>query len=93
MTAGALVCGIDGLLNQNTAFICSSTRVDMSLENLVCDRELAEKLKSLGYPQESVFWWVVDQEKEYLLYHYEQVRVYEGDPTHLIEEIKYALPP
>ena len=40
----------------------------MKLENQVCSLELAKKLKELGVPQESLFYWFVDNEQNLLAY-------------------------
>jgi hypothetical protein len=56
----------------------------MTLENQVCSLELAKRLKELGVKQESLFWHVWDGERDYFLYHNEQVQVYEGKTNHIL---------
>lgn len=56
----------------------------MNLEQQVCSLELAKKLKELGVKQESLFWHVWDGERDYFLYHNEQVQVYEGKRNHIL---------
>jgi hypothetical protein len=50
----------------------------MELEQQVVSLELAKRLKELGVKQESVFWWVIDEDKKALLYHDGETSVYEG---------------
>lgn len=49
----------------------------MNLNQLCVSLPLARRLKELGVEQKSLFWWVPDQDKEYLLYHNEEVEIHE----------------
>jgi hypothetical protein len=58
----------------------------MKFEEQFVSLELALKMKELGFRQDSLFWWIPDQDKKYLLHSYGEVTVLEGIGTEILHD-------
>jgi len=70
----------------------------MNIEKQVVSLELAKKMKELGFPQESLFWWQLEasdfapnHEKVVLKEH--RNKIFVSHPAYTVAELSEILPP